>query len=264
MGQQTWGSLDKSSTDDTKIDTAISDAIALHNADPSAHLGADGSLLAHKSDTTIDHPAFSVVADKFSPEKPLFQTLFESIDGWYTHGNHYNSLLVLRVGLYGDQVGDSYAYNEGIEFAEDDSDYTILDNMYQLKFSISNYNNIGDIYFGLGVQDAVPVGGNELCWKIIGTTIYSGFGAEGTISWVSHGTISEIVRHTVSVVSSKATQEVYFYLDGQLVRTVSISSMSEPYFDIYGIYVHKTGGTTNAQSCFFYQQYLMWSAGTKT
>jgi hypothetical protein len=60
----TWDQLPKNQSDNTTIETAIAEAIAAHNADSNAHLGTDGSLLAHKSDEVIDHPAGSVVNDK--------------------------------------------------------------------------------------------------------------------------------------------------------------------------------------------------------
>lgn len=263
MADPVWGELNKSQDNSQKIEQRVAEMIATHEADPEAHMGPGESIENHRQNEIIDHPAFSIVADKFSPNQPLFQTLFESIDGWQLLGNHYNSLLVLRVGAYGDQVGDSYVYNEGIEFAQSDDDYTILDNMYQLKFLFSNFNNIGDIYFGMGVSDSVPTGYSKLCWKIIDNTIYSGFAGDDSIVWVSHGIIGESQRHTVSVVSSREFQEVYFYLNGVLVRTESVVEMEEPFFTNYGVYFKKTGGTTNAQSKFFYQQYLMWSTGEK-
>lgn len=60
-----WGSLTKSTTDSSTIDDAIAAAVDAHEADASAHLGAGASLAAHKAYEVIDHPAGSVVGDKF-------------------------------------------------------------------------------------------------------------------------------------------------------------------------------------------------------
>lgn len=62
----TWGSSPKSQEDATTIDEAIAIAIAEHESDPIAHLGAGESLEQHKTNEVIDHPALSIVADKMS------------------------------------------------------------------------------------------------------------------------------------------------------------------------------------------------------
>lgn len=61
-----WGSLPKDQENPQLISEAISEAIIAHEQDPTAHLGAGESLEQHKTNEVIDHPALSVVADKFS------------------------------------------------------------------------------------------------------------------------------------------------------------------------------------------------------
>ena len=64
-----WGSLEKAQDDAQTIEQAIDAAIIEHENDPTAHLGAGESLQSHKSEEIIDHPALSIVPDKFSNEK---------------------------------------------------------------------------------------------------------------------------------------------------------------------------------------------------
>lgn len=69
MSENTWGDLPKSQIDNQLITEAIDLAIANHEADPTAHLGDGESLEQHKSNEVIDHPAQSIVPDKFSNDK---------------------------------------------------------------------------------------------------------------------------------------------------------------------------------------------------
>lgn len=62
-----WGQLQKSQDDPETIEEAINRLIDEHNNDPESHLDEGESLSQHKQDDVIDHPAFSVVPDKFEP-----------------------------------------------------------------------------------------------------------------------------------------------------------------------------------------------------
>lgn len=66
MDMPPWGDLPKSQVDPQLITQAIDAAIAAHEADPTAHLGDGESLQQHKSNDVVDHPAMSIVPDKFS------------------------------------------------------------------------------------------------------------------------------------------------------------------------------------------------------
>lgn len=65
MGLETWSGLQKSATDPETIEQAIARLIAVHEADPTSHLGVGESLQAHKNADVIDHPALSIVSDKY-------------------------------------------------------------------------------------------------------------------------------------------------------------------------------------------------------
>ena len=97
MADPVWGLLAKAQDDDKLIDTAISDAIATHEADPDAHTGAGESLETHKSQEVIDHPAYSVIDDKTKIDKFLIQSWFESLDGFSLTGSPWSYLGYLEV-----------------------------------------------------------------------------------------------------------------------------------------------------------------------
>lgn len=67
-----WGSLPKDQENPQTINEAITEAIASHESDPTAHLGVGESLEQHKTNEIIDHPALSVVPDKFSNAESFF------------------------------------------------------------------------------------------------------------------------------------------------------------------------------------------------
>lgn len=92
MAEPVWGQLKKAQDDETKIDTAIAEAIAAHNDDSDSHIGEGKSLNTHKSQEVVDHPAASIVDDKIkegelrqirlSKDELQVYTCFESLDGW--------------------------------------------------------------------------------------------------------------------------------------------------------------------------------------
>lgn len=69
-----WGLLPKAQDDPTTVDDEISAAIAAHNSDPDAHTAAGAALDLHRVNEVIDHPAGSIVQDKFVTAPLSFTT----------------------------------------------------------------------------------------------------------------------------------------------------------------------------------------------
>lgn len=65
-GRGVWGYLPKNQVSNETIEQAITRLIAVHEADPNSHLGEGESMQNHKNADVIDHPALSIVPDKFS------------------------------------------------------------------------------------------------------------------------------------------------------------------------------------------------------
>lgn len=61
-----WGMLAKNQEDPETIEEAIERLIDVHNEDETSHIGEGRSLEQHKASEVIDHPALSLVADKYS------------------------------------------------------------------------------------------------------------------------------------------------------------------------------------------------------
>ena len=259
MADPVWGQLHKAQDDEETIEEAIVRLIAVHEADSGAHTGSGESLETHKTQEVVDHPADSIVPDKFSQKENVLQTLFETLDPWSTQGTIGNGLGVMQITVFGDGAADKYSYNEDLGFTQDDTDYTILNNLWQVDFNYSDNLNVADFIFGLGVTDSFTPSNLCLCFKIVNGVLSSGYGNDSTVSWVSHGAISESERHTVRIQTEKTEQEAYFYLDDVLIRTVDLSEPDEPYFVNWGVYADKVGGTLNTQFSTLEFYYLRWA-----
>lgn len=82
-----WGQLQKSQDDPETIEEAIIRLIAVHNDDPESHLEEEQSLEAHKVDPVIDHPAGSVLTDKWSMTEFNIAEDFKSLSHWDVTGD---------------------------------------------------------------------------------------------------------------------------------------------------------------------------------
>jgi len=165
MAEFTWGNLPKNQIDGQLITEAIAEAIEAHEADPEAHLGSGESLEQHKSNDVIDHPAFSILPDKFFGGDIVIKTQFENLDPWtqvgsvstadwnglalYTEWGDVNSSYVSSSmyanGQMFDQAKDMYFETQG-KFDMSNSHYNAW-----LGF-ISDYGST-NVGFGFQVRD---------------------------------------------------------------------------------------------------------------
>lgn len=88
MANFIWGGLKKSLDDDETIEQAIARMIKEHEADPEAHLGEGESLQNHKHDSVLDHPAGSVLIDKFSTSSFSYNLFFSDYNKWINEGDN--------------------------------------------------------------------------------------------------------------------------------------------------------------------------------
>lgn len=86
-----WGQLQYSQEKSETIEQAIARMISEHEADPEAHLGIGESLEMHKKEEVIDHPAGSILPDKWSFADYDFDTNFESLSGFTISSGVTNS-----------------------------------------------------------------------------------------------------------------------------------------------------------------------------
>lgn len=111
MALPLWGELQKSQDDPETIEEAIARIVAEHEADPTSHLGDGESLQAHKSAETIDHPAQSVVVDKFATVTPSASYALTNLDRWAKVGQiDYNFMTGVLVGIETGSAETSYMF----------------------------------------------------------------------------------------------------------------------------------------------------------
>jgi hypothetical protein len=239
MATVIWGLLEKSQTDDEKIEEAINRLIAAHNANESAHLGAGQSLQSHKASEIIDHLVDSIIADKIAPrEVPLdkldfdrfiFLTMFESLSPWYqtkTGGRGIIELLGPSVHIVsGNQTNDIASI--------------------QLITSPLNVGEDTDPYFAVSVLMPDVAGANAYVWietsNATGVNAHYGFGflydrSDGKL-YAYWGNGSAQAMHDTgvtdfgSVLGLKAYYDstaniLNFYVNNSLVWTVSPTALT--------------------------------------
>lgn len=255
MTLPTWEHLAKNQEDAEKIEEAITRKIEEHEADPTAHLGEGESIELHRTDPMLDHKAGSVVPDKLSYKAREATTFFDSLNGWETQGSVFNRFLALNVPIFGNQSQDAYAWIDTVVIAPVD-DFVPGDGYIQFKASFTKNTDIGTAYVGLGVQDEVPSYGNILCFRFSGDNVSVGVALEDSISWYSVGSLAFSNHHVYRIETLEETGFAYFYIDGVEVYSVDVSTMDNAYFASFGVYMEKTGGTTNAHSTLIALSYL--------
>lgn len=112
MSIETWGMMPKSQEDAQTVEERVAEMIAEHEADPEAHTGVNESLAAHRANEVIDHPAASIVGDKFSESQignDWYHNDFKSVDQFVKAGT-----ALVSGNMFGQQI---YLNNPTTEWA---------------------------------------------------------------------------------------------------------------------------------------------------
>ncbi len=248
MQSPPWGNLRKSQVDPQLITEAIDSAISAHNADPEAHIGDTESLGVHRKSTIIDHFAGSVVPDKFDSVQKQFMTCWETLGGAQVQGHASANFMNLSMVVFGNDTQDTYLNQEAVVFSSND-DYTPKQNYLDFEFDYSAFYDIADVYIGIGVRDAVPsLDEYTMAVKIHAGEISYAIATSNPGSWGGTETLSQNTKHVVRFETSEEFKEGYILLDGVLKLTVDLSTLTDWNYTTFGVYMKKTGGTTNAQA----------------
>lgn len=247
MSIEVWGLMPKSQDNPQTIEERVAEMIAQHEHDPESHMGEGESIDVHRKNEIIDHPQSSLVPDKLSQTQNVFTTLFESVASWISSGVWGNGLMNLSVLMRGNVAGDRYMFNENFEFRTNQTDDSPLDNYWQTRFRYYENYHVADFAFGMPVLDSYGNVYPSAYFKIENGILYSCFGNDSEIITVSHGELEQMKYHTVRVQTSKEFKELYFFLDGELIRTCDISNITSFYINGWGVYAKKVGGTLSTQ-----------------
>lgn len=80
MSVETWGLMPKSQIDNETIEEAIERLIAVHEHEPTSHMGENEAIEAHRKSEIIDHLASSVYDDKLAYDRNSFTLSFANLD----------------------------------------------------------------------------------------------------------------------------------------------------------------------------------------
>jgi len=220
----TWGIISKNQIDPERVEAAIARIIDEHNDDEQAHIGEGRSLDQHKLSTVIDHVVASIIADKigagaidltkFSLDKIVMMTCFESLDGWKDRGaSGAGGQLpdMLGAKIWTDQVADAAS---GLQ-TEGWGGPMIVD---------WTKNPFAQTTFQISITT------NMLAYIQIGDWHSAGFKIEDGVLYALHvgpggSTATEITGITLTefnvyrVVVNSTDEEIYFYVNGVLKAT---------------------------------------------
>lgn len=259
MALPLWGELEKAQDDSTKIEAFIDAKIIEHENDPEAHLGAGESLEMHKTEEIIDHPATSIIPDKFSITQPLMTFIFNSTSGWITAGNVSFQINFGKLRRVGNVTGDLYAFTELIVVPPlNDADAD--DVFFQFRFKRDRNTYLSDWYFGPGVLDYPGPQTDALIFKLVDNELFSVISIQDVVTSFSLGTIDLTKSHSIRMILSKQYLTADIYLDSVLLKTWDITDLAPYAIAGWGICENKIAGTTSGQFDqlnFYYLQYSL-------
>ena len=263
MGLFNWGSLPKDQTNPQLITEAIAQAIAIHEADPDAHLGDGESLASHRASDIIDHLALSIVADKYSDfsvlkeklttNKDYLSTNFESLDFWNILAPSWTYTNFGQMDLYSPNTlnGSSEAFANGdpfsINFLEKNP---VFEELVKVSFntSILAYWGVGDP-FATGTDDFMG-------FKVLNNALYASWFKSGVEHSSAITGIDFTKFHTYRAVMTSGSK-IDFYVDDVLLYTATTNIPSgEETLDLWHFYVKQTSSGQrflSIKACTFYQ-----------
>lgn len=221
MALPLWGELEKAQDDDQSIVAYVAQAIAEHEADPEAHLGAGESLEMHKSEDVIDHPPGCILPDKISFSDISFDTTFESLSGFAISSGVTNTSwpgVIFDIFDGGGDVRTLRANVLGI-INSGDIEFDVLMDTY---FSIDSEDSNEIIHIGL-TDTANSV--RYLGFKIDGGEVY-GYARYGGTTYYTDSlyTISGTELVFVRVYYDYGADVIRFYVNGVELGTIEPSS----------------------------------------
>jgi hypothetical protein len=231
MSITNWGELTKALDDNETIEEAIARLIAVHDDDPDAHLGENGSLLSHKGSEIIDHLARSIVADKieewisvklkgsFDRDDLHWYTIFESIDGYEYDDIEYAYVTDGGAILLTNTSANMYSYIAK-QFRREPALTWAMPR--RVKCTVyESYTGDQKFYLGLGYDPGIlsSFTFRHIGWKVINSTLYATVANGTTESVIDCGTMPYRLNTTFEFNYDGVSVE--FFVNGESVGTIS-------------------------------------------
>jgi len=226
-----WGTLPKSQSDATTIDEAITAAIASHESDPTSHVDDAKSLGLHRSNTTLDHPAASVLSDKSTATELAFDIAFQTLDGIETAGS-VSVNLGLGVGV--DVTAGSYDANAFyIPLPSGSSDFFRSGKDFIIQFPMVVQNDDpGTLRTGINYYTGATFHG--IYFEYDGTNLKAKITLPGVTFASGVLTFDPSNLHLYRIQFIAGTGFVYWFIDGVQVASYDLSAFSGGFADSVG------------------------------
>lgn len=233
-----WGSLVKDSTDSETIEQAIARIVAEHNDEPTAHMADGQAIDLHRKDTTVDHPAGSIFADKETMSEFKTYDYFSTLDGWGIVGDVFTAGFSAGLTLeHGVTEASSMlkGFDGIINFIDSNKDF-----LFQTNLRI--YQGSGGTDGFIGINSTYSISTRAIGFKIANNVLSTYIKHGSTVHEVTLSSVSVITPHIYRVQYIAGERTFYFFIDGVLVDSYVLpTGVSLAYdgivcysFDVYG------------------------------
>lgn len=224
MATVTWGLLEKSGVDDETVEEAINRLIAVHEADPTAHLGVGEALEAHKNADVIDHPAGSVLADKATTKEVVISHNFVPLTyydviGAGTYEAHQE--WVAGIMLYIEGSTSSLSVGSLLPFYLDTPSAT-KDSLFQFNAQVVD-GTVFEGYFGYFARPSTTITAG-FGFKFLDTNVYPFFVTSSGVTVGDSIGINLGEIHQYRALYDASLKKVSFYIDGSLAEEITSAS----------------------------------------
>ena len=241
MAVLNWGDLTKSQADDETIEEAIARLITAHNADAESHLATGQSLELHKVGDVIDHPAGSVLGDKFTNREFALTFPFESLDEYSVSVAGVNS----DVGGYKLDTGSTINTERYVKaFAQYSQTYYNIgrDITFQFYASFSAITN--QIAYILAGGNNIDEEAPGVGFKIEDGKLYACESVWGDPDFIDYTTeitgITLTTKNIYRVQTVTAENKAYFYVNGELEATLTLHTNEDIGLVMWSSYLKNT------------------------
>lgn len=251
MGLFNWGALPKAQDDPQTINEAITEAIASHESDPTAHLGAGESLEQHKSNEVIDHPEQSLVPDKIDSSWSHFFSDVASVDGFFTEGYAFSEFPGARLYVVDGEQAISKVFSTMDLLAGRGiltSDFVLnfmaraTENNSSFRWSFGFYTGQA----GLGAWNS----GNGVRFRFEGSNLYAEAKSTSQTLTTQITGVDITALHSYRIFYNSTDAKIYFYIDGLLKASLDIPT-SFPATPIYFLVQNQGQGSGYDVSFYF-------------
>ena len=239
MSIETWGEMTKSQIDATKIEERMTQMISEHNDDPTAHMADDQSIGLHRINDVIDHPASSVVPDKFNSNQPIYYNFFTAASTYPKSGtvNQAGGGAIYLLPTSASRVTSvniAFPFLDNVAFPVHD---IILDFTTQfIPVSSGVYNG----YFIFGIWAI-----NGFGFKFTRTTICLFKTISETTTYGDTITFDYTQLHNVRLFLSEVDATIYLYIDGVQITSLAITLGLVDYIYDQQLYFNMTTGNAS-------------------